>query len=739
MIDHKEILELFEYAHRDEYDQRELAGKDCVFIEEKDGMWSKEAREQRSSRPRLSVDLISPGLDQVVGDLRDLNYEAKVLPLANATEDLAKIFSGLLRSISNDCDFADIKDAAVGEQVKSGFGGWRVLTRECETDPWKQEIYNKWIPSAHSSLFFDPAAEDYDRSDSDWGFVITTTTEKAFKGEWPKQDAPGFFARMFNSLNATVRLWYPKDRVQIGEFWYKDKKKKTIARLNDGRIIDVKAEQAVLDELLAKGIYVVDEKQVDSHDIKTVKLTGLDFLNDWQDWAGSYIPLVPVYGETAIIDGKKFYRGKVRKAKDANRMVNYSYSTISEVVALTPKDPYWYTPEQMAGHERQWSEFNVTNNPFMPYNADPSAPGPPSRTGAPSVPQALLSILSNSIEFVRSTMGINEASLGSFDKRISEQAILSQQRAGDRGVFVYPSNLIKSLRHDARIKIDLIQKIFDTERIEKILNEDGTTEDITLNLIKYNKINESVIDEQTGEQIIVNDVSKGTYGVEIVSGPASTTRRMETVKQLMALMSGNSKAADLLSIAALDILIDNMDINMGAEVKKRVRKSMIEQGVVEPTKEEAKELGLDQPKPPDPMQEALVENVRIQTEKLIEEIKNTQADTQEKLYKSQAQSVKALESLISALAKKIEAGAPITPEDEEMLQGQAALIGDTQIDTLRTNELGGSKSIDMKEAEQMQQQNMQPGQPQGEYNPTGPTGPTGPRGPNPGPQKPEIG
>jgi hypothetical protein len=739
MLDHKEILERYEYAFNDEVDQRDLANKDCVFLEEEDGMWSDQAKEQRKSRPRLSVDLISPGIDQATGDQREMNTEAKVIPLAGATKDLAKIFSGLLRSINNNCDFEDIKDAAYDEQLKCGYGGWRILTRECPDDPWKQEIYKKWVPSAHSSLYFDPSAEDYDRSDAEWGFVITTTTEKAFKREWKGQDSPGFFSKMINSLNSTVRLWYSAQRVQIGEFWYKDPVKKTMALLNDGRVIDLKAEEKVIDELQAKGILIVDEREIESFNIKTVKLTGLDFLNDWEDWAGSFIPLIPVYGKTAIIDGKKYYRGVTRKAKDANRMVNYTYSTMSETIALTPKDPYWHTVEQKAGHESVWARFNVTNDPFMPYNHDSNAPGPPQRTGPPSVPQALLSILQNSIEFVQSTMGIHPSSLGSFENRISEEAIASQQRAGDRGIYIFPSNLEKSLRHDARVCIDLIQKIYDTQRVEKVLNEDGTTEEITLNETKYSEINEPIVDEQTGDTVIVNDVSKGTYGIEIISGPASITRRMETVKQLMALISGNNKVADLLAIGALDILLDNMDINNSEEIKKRARKYMIQQGVVEPTEDEVKEFKLDQAPPPDQMQEALIENVRIQTQKLIEDIRNTEADTQKKLYDTQLESVKSLETVIKALSEKIAAGGQLTPEDENIIQGQVALVADSQIDTLRTNELGGSKSIDMKEAEQQQvMQPQQPGQPieQPGYNPTGPTGPQGPR---PGPQLHDMG
>jgi hypothetical protein len=723
MLDHKEILERYEHAYSDEYAQRDLATKECLFLEEEGGMWTEQAKRTRKNRPLLSVDLISPSIDQAIGDQREMSTEAKVIPLSGATKDLADIFSGLLRSINNDCDFEDIKDAAYDEQLKCGFGGWRILKKWGETDPWKQVIYKQWIPSAHSSLFFDPAAEDYDRSDADWGFVITTTTNKAFEQEWPGQDAPGFFQRMVNQISSTTRLWFGYNRVQVGEFWYKDPTKKTMARLSDGRIIDVEAEKDVVDELYDLGITLDEEKEIDSYNIKTVKLTGLDFLNDWEDWDGKYIPLIPVYGKTGIIDGKKYYRGITRKAKDANRMVNYTYSTMSEVIAQTPKDPYWYTAEQQAGHEDKWSKFNVEVSPFMPYNNDPTNPGPPARTGGPTVPEALISLMTQSVEFVMSTTGIHPSSLGSFDKRISEEAISSQQRAGDRGVFIFPSNLEKSLRHDARVTIDLIQKIYDTQRIEKILNEDGTTEDITINLKRYNTINEPILDEETGKQVIVNDVSMGEYGIEIISGPASTTRRMETVKQLMSMVN-DTPAGQMLVGLALDIIIDNMDINKSEELKKRVRRQMITQGTVEPTDEERKEFKLDEQPPPDPMNEALVENVKIQTEKLIADIRNKDADTQKKFYEAQAQAVKSLESMIKAFSEKYQVTGQITPDEQDALEGQTAIVEESQIDLLENNEIAESLPMDAKQQQGVPQQSEQ-------------GVPTGPEGPRPAPMLPD--
>ena len=145
------------------------------------------------------------------------------------------------------------------------------------------------------------------------------------------------------------------------------------------------------------------------------------------------------------------------------------------------------------------------------------------------------------------------------------------------------------------------------------------------------------------------------------------------------------------------------------------------------SEEEIKEFKLDEQPPPDPMQEALVENVIMQTEQLIADIRNKDADTQNKLYKTLDESISSLETIIKSLAEKVEAGAPITPEEQDILEAQVAVVGDAQIDTLEKNELAGSKSIDMKNAEQ--QEAIEP-----QYQPEGPSGPVGPR---PGPQLPD--
>ena len=81
-----------------------------------------------------------------------------------------------------------------------------------------------------------------------------------------------------------------------------------------------------------------------------------------------------------------------------------------------------------------------------------------------------------------------------------------------------------------------------------------------------------------------------------------------------------------------------MDLNNADEIRDRIRKYMLKQGTVEPTPEEAEEMGMNEPQPPDPMQEALVGNLQAQTEQLliknqevIAKVENLDADTQKKI------------------------------------------------------------------------------------------------------------
>lgn len=689
-----DALKQFEQAKGSDAEQRSLAIQDMLFVNAEDGQWDEDAIEKRANRPRYTIDRVSPALDQIEGDQRQTSKGINVAPETNGTKEVAEILTGLIRSVEKQSHAQSVYDNAFSEAVQGGYGGWRITTDYGNDETFEQVIYIKSIRSAASSLFFDPNAVEYDKRDAEWAFLVSKMSLDSFEVKYPDASVTDFTTEQY----AGNKTWFGAEGILIAEYWYKKKVKKKIGLLSDGQVIDLEEEKDVLDELAKSGITVKQEREIDSHKVYRRVMNGAEWLTEPEEWNGKFIPLVPMFGKTMQVEDAFFCRGIVRKAKDPQRIYNYSISSAIETTALSPKDPYWYDPLQAAGHEQKWKSFPTKNTPFLPFNSTPEilGGGPPQRTGAPALQEALVTQIQQAGMDIYATTGIEPASLGNVPHLKSGKAIQAEQAMGDRGSYIFQSNLEKSMQYTGEILVDLIPRIYDTERVVKILGEDDKAEDVTINAPARNKINMPIIDEQTGEQVIVNDLSLGSYSVTIKSGPSFATKRDETASQLITLTGGLQEDLKLLFA---DLIIDNLDLNKGVEAKKRIRKIMIDKGLTEPSEEEIKEYKLNQQRP-DPMNQAMIENLKSQTEKnqvaiekLISEIKNKDADTESKTIKAQKDSVEALEAIMKVLIEKQESGLPVTMDDLEVLRGQQAIVQEIQEDVLSGGELAGSAPL----------------------------------------------
>lgn len=682
---HLQALKRFEeLSNAPDREARKLAINDSLFVHDENGQWEEYARTVRANRPRYTIDRISAALDQIIGNQKQSRISINVIPRKSGSEDVARILKGLIRDIEVESSAQSAYDNAFREISEGGFGGWRVYYDFIDGDSFDQEIGIEPIYSAASSLFFDPYSKKEDRSDANWAFFITEISRDSFKEMWP--EAAISEMETPSSLNES-KAWFnnEQDSLRIAEYWFKEPVKKEIGLLSDGRVIDLEEEKDVLDELSESGVTVKRSRIVDSHKIFSVIMNGNEFLTKPEEWVGSFIPLVPVFGKTAVIDKKFFSRGIIRKAIDPQRVYNYATSNAVETTALTPKDPIWATRQQAQGEEKDWQEFPTKNQPFLFYTHDEKAPGPPQRGGAPAVQESLLQQVEQAKNDIYATTGIEPASLGNVPQLKSGRAIASEQKMGDRGSFVFRDNLAKGIAYTGRILIDLIPKVYDNERTLRILGEDEVSREV--------KINETVLDDETGKTVIVNDLSLGKYSVVATIGNSYSTQRVETVDQLTTL-AGQS---EMIQQLGLDIIVKNMDINSGEELRERIRKVLIKAGVIDPTPEEIKKYGLDQPPAEDPMNVALRQNVEAQTEKIlidaqrtISEVERNDADTQLKIMQTQEKAVDALSKTVDIINQKRSAGLQITAQELEILRGQLVIVEETQGDVIAGSEVAGS-------------------------------------------------
>jgi len=241
-------------------------------------------------------------------------------------------------------------------------------------------------------------------------------------------------------------------------------------------------------------------------------------------------------------------------AKDAQRMYNYWQTSMTESVALAPKAKWLIVEGQDEGHENEWAQANIKSAAVLRYKQKDieGQPAPPPTRLQPEPPPIGVMTAAESInKDLQAVVGIvdpNQLPQGN----ISGKALMGQQQQIDLSNFHYFDNLTRSIRHTGKIILDLIPKIYDRERVLRIIGADGEPEMVTLN--------ERKVDEM-GVEKVLNDVTIGEYDVVMDTGPGYQSKRLEAVNAMMPLLANNEQ---LFQIAG-DLVFRNMDFP-GADV-----------------------------------------------------------------------------------------------------------------------------------------------------------------------------
>lgn len=610
---HREAMENFQKAFSKERDQREKCQQDMRFCLKEGSQWESDVITKRGSRPRFEINKIQTATNQVQADQRQQSFDPKVRPVSGgADEKLAETFNGLIRNIMNISKFDNVKAESFKESSVGGIGGWTINTELPDDSFDEQDIRIKVVNSACSSIYFDTSSTDLQHRDAKWAFIAEYISLEEFNARYPGKGASNL-PTLYNDLYSS---WAKDNRVRIADYWRKEPVIRRLGLMSDGRVLDLEDEKDVLDELAKAGVTIRKEREVSSFKVVHYRVSGSDILSGPNEWAGKFIPIVPLYGYQFWTNGLHFYRGMVRLAKDAQRLYNYSVSAIIETANAAAKDPIVVSPKMIEGKAgRRLEKWNEGNDPFLLLNPDPLMPAGPKRLGPPSVQGALINSLQQADADIQATTGKFAPSLGDNPKDQSGVAILAQQRQGDAGTFELVDNLRSSVEFTGEILVDLLPKIYDTKRQVRILKPDDTTEMVM--------INDTMIDEQTGKEVNVNNLQQGKYDVTVDVGPSYNTQRIETVNALTAL----SQNSDQFALVSGDIIAKNLDFPGSQEITDRMRKILIDQGIITPTEEEEKELGVDQPPEPTMQDKIVLEGAKLDLERKAVEIDKIEAET----------------------------------------------------------------------------------------------------------------
>ena len=537
-----------------ELDIRTASLEDLKFTYNvENGQWPESIRNERisESRPCLTSNKLRIYVAHVANRERDQRLAGKVRPVDdNADVKTAKVIEGLIRQIEYASKADEIYADAGEKAIAGGFGYWRIVTKE-KDDSFEQEVFIEKIDNQFS-VYLDPRGN--------YAFIRKSISKEEFEDQYPGKTVASFDQTV---AGEEYSQWYEEDRVFIAEYFYKERYDKTIAECmnlvtGEIKIVELK-EEMTSESLIETGYQVLRQKTKKANKIKWAKINGYEVLEEG-DWVGKNIPIIEVVGDKVNIGGKEYKRSLIRDAKSPQQMYNYFLTHMTETMALVPKSPYIVTPQEIKGFESMWNVANVKNYPYLMFN--PQGNRVPKRELPPQIQTGAGQLLQIAAVDIQDTIGMYEASFGEKSNERTGIAIRTRAGRSDFGTYHFSDNFRRAILETVRHLIDIIPKVYDTQRVIRILGEDGAGEELV-------EINKEMISPLTGQKRIINDLTVGKYDV-VADVKMWSTRRQESAELMANIMQASPNIAPLI----LDLVFKYNDFPGASEVEKRIKEHM---------------------------------------------------------------------------------------------------------------------------------------------------------------------
>lgn len=679
---------------RAEKENRATAIEDLQFVAGDQWDEGEKQRREDAGRPALQFNLLAKFVDQVVGDMLHNSPSVKLRP-ANSQADvnIAKIRQGIISNIEYQSNAKAIYGYAATQQVSCGYGAWRILTRYTDDNPFVQEAYLESIRNPFL-VYMDPSAKDQNYADAKFGFVLERMSVDKFKKKYPKYNIPPSSLDLGDGIDQ--ENWYDGETITIAEYFSIEEEPKEFLQLEDGRVVsqeefdeivetwkiknssiinelkkaaDKAAEvpeqpqgapqgmpgapqgappppnEQQIDQTFAKAVQSMDpepviseRKTVNSPVVRHRIITCMDIIDggvEGNKFPGKYVPIIVLKGKELNVEGKNYVYGLVHHAIDAQKMYNYWQTAAAETIALAPKAPWLGTAKQFEGYENDYASANVDNLPFLKYNSDPEAPGPPQRQAPTPPPVAIFQQIANGENQMKSIIGLFAADLGQPGSEQTGAAVLARQKPGDISTFVFSENLARAVLYTGRVLNEMIPELYDTERDVRIRNADDTETFVPVNTtikqaaraVKTKPEMYAGLDPQKITELLrendsdakFNDITVGKYDIVVTTGPSYATQRQESATHLLQMVQAMPQQ---MAIAA-DLIVQNMDFKDADELADRLRKTL-PPGMLPP------KPGDKPPAPPQPSPEQIAAQAKLEQAKIALEIQKAKLE-QEKV------------------------------------------------------------------------------------------------------------
>lgn len=374
-------------------------------------------------------------------------------------------------------------------------------------------------------------------------------------------------------------------------------------------------------------------------------------------------------------------------------MYNYWVSAQTEMIALAPRAPFIGAEGQFEGHSEKWKTANVRNYPYLEYKptslSGQQIPPPQRQSWEPPI-QAMTAAIAQSDNDLKATGGFHDASLGQRGPQESGRALRTRQQQDEMSNSHYLDNLGRSIRQIGRIVVDLIPKIYDTQRVLQIMGEDDRQRRVMVFAGQQNSPTEDQV--VPGVQGIY-DIGMGEYDVAVDVGPSFQTKRQEALDAMVQFVQAYPDAFPMIG----DLLTENMDWPGAKQLAARLKKML-----PQPLQDEI------DPSMVPPQVQAQMQQMQMQLKQLGQEYEKAQEAIRTDQVKERAK-IETKELELAAKAAEQERDTQTRLQLEELRQQGENARALAKIEQERASELLQAQvsKLDQQIARQLEQSNLE--------------------------------
>lgn len=584
--------------------------------------WDVDTRQMRQSlfKPVLQFNKLTPVIRGILGEQRNNSPALTVRGGDKTKQSDVDLREMIIRQVHYNSDSDIVYQIASKHALECGWGAARVTIEYEKGNTFDRCLYIRPITDFQAA-FWDPCAQLGDKSDGDFCGVYIVMSKDHFKKIYPHIENPQ--SAPSSGTNYYLR-WTGREDILVCEIYYKDYYNKTIYELSDGKVVDKKELDEIMqrqenfmlindmnDVLDFEPIEVINERSIKDYKIKHVKFIQNQILEE-TDWPGSILPIVYFEGDSTVIDGERIPLPYIQDGIDQQKLINYIGSETAYAILRARKETVIGTPEMFNGFEEEWQDSGKVQGALR-YNLDKGEK--PQFINPPVLNEALINLHQVFIQDLNQSLGRFEESRGENSNAISGRAINARQRAANNPVNLYNDNWQRGIEQIGKILLDLIPHVYDRNRTIIGMGKDNVSMPIEINRPGKFVFN---FDGEGIDREIENDMSIGEYDVEIRVDGSYDAQRAEAMGILIDLARVNPAISNLIP----DLLAENSGLENTQKLIERF-KTLLPPDIL--AKEEGKPL--PPPPPPDPLMEFKKKELELKDKQIA--IENRKADLQQ--------------------------------------------------------------------------------------------------------------